>query len=94
MLENSKKEICLALKLVADPHHHPILIHCTHGKDRTGVISALILACLGVPEEGILKDYSASEYLGGTALCTQDLKVYIYIYICLFVLPIKYVCLY
>ena len=41
------------------------MVHCTAGKDRTGVIVALILGLLGVPEETIIEDYALSAtYLG------------------------------
>ena len=39
----------------------PILIHCTAGKDRTGLGAALILSALGVPEEVIVDDYLISN---------------------------------
>jgi protein-tyrosine phosphatase len=35
----------------------PILIHCTGGKDRTGIAAALILAALDVPRETIMQDF-------------------------------------
>ena len=35
----------------------PTLIHCTAGKDRTGLGAALILVALGVPEKTIFEDY-------------------------------------
>lgn len=38
----------------------PILVHCTSGKDRTGMSAALILASAGVPREAIDADYLAS----------------------------------
>lgn len=38
-----------------------MLIHCSLGKDRTGVISALILSLCGVSDEDVAKDYSFSE---------------------------------
>lgn len=42
----------------------PALIHCTAGKDRTGVGAALILSLLGVPEQTILEDYLlTNEYI-------------------------------
>ncbi len=34
-----------------------VLVHCAAGKDRTGVLCAITLAALGVPEEVIIKDY-------------------------------------
>jgi len=38
----------------------PALVHCTAGKDRTGMVVALILAVLGVPDEVIAADYALS----------------------------------
>jgi protein-tyrosine phosphatase len=49
------------LKLVADPANLPLVYHCTGGKDRTGVISALLLSICGVPEETIIRDYSLTN---------------------------------
>ena len=42
----------------------PLLVHCTHGKDRTGVLVALMLYAVGVPEEAILEDYTRSHDWG------------------------------
>jgi len=39
-----------------------VVIHCTAGKDRTGIGSALILYALGVDEKSIMADYLASNY--------------------------------
>lgn len=39
----------------------PMLVHCTAGKDRTGVGSALILTALGVPRSIVVADYAMSE---------------------------------
>jgi protein-tyrosine phosphatase len=38
----------------------PALVHCSAGKDRTGVVVALVLAVLGVPDEVIAADYALS----------------------------------
>jgi protein-tyrosine phosphatase len=44
--------------------HLPLLYHCTAGKDRTGVFSALLLLTLGVPEKTVLADYElTNKYL-------------------------------
>ncbi len=40
------------------PENLPALVHCSAGKDRTGVAVALLLRVLGVPEEVVLADYS------------------------------------
>ena len=38
-----------------------VIYHCTAGKDRTGVISALLLALTGVQQADILADYQISQ---------------------------------
>lgn len=37
--------------------NHPVLFHCTAGKDRTGVVAMLLLNILDVDEETIMKNY-------------------------------------
>jgi protein-tyrosine phosphatase len=44
----------------ADSANLPMIVHCTAGKDRTGVACALLLAALGVRESAILEDYELS----------------------------------
>jgi protein-tyrosine phosphatase len=39
----------------------PALVHCAAGKDRTGIVIALVLAVLGVPDELIGADYALSS---------------------------------
>ena len=38
----------------------PALVHCSAGKDRTGIVIGLVLAVLGVPDEVIAADYAVS----------------------------------
>lgn len=40
---------------------YPILVHCTQGKDRTGLLIALILFLLEVPIDAVTYDYCLSE---------------------------------
>ncbi|MBI1181167.1 MAG: hypothetical protein GC201_11465 [Alphaproteobacteria bacterium] len=45
----------------------PSVIHCTAGKDRTGVSVALVLLALGVPRDAVVEDYSLTRrYLDET----------------------------
>jgi protein-tyrosine phosphatase len=45
----------------------PAVIHCAAGKDRTGVVSAVLLLALGVDEPTVLDDYElTSEYAAAT----------------------------
>lgn len=61
MIIYSHAEIVRALRVVADIRNHPVMIHCASGKDRTGLICALVLACCGVSEEEIVQNYQESE---------------------------------
>jgi protein-tyrosine phosphatase len=49
-----------ALELLSDGEALPAVVHCTAGKDRTGVLVALLLDLLGVAREQIVADYAAT----------------------------------
>lgn len=52
--------IAAAIKHLASPGALPGLVHCTAGKDRTGIVIAFTLAAVGVPDEVIVADYALS----------------------------------
>lgn len=52
--------IAAAIEALTSEDAFPALVHCTAGKDRTGVVIAFILALLGVPDELIGADYALS----------------------------------
>ncbi|MET1019843.1 MAG: tyrosine-protein phosphatase [Microterricola sp.] len=54
--------LALALRAIADAGG-PVLVHCTAGKDRTGVVVALALTVAGAGIDDIARDYEASERL-------------------------------
>jgi protein-tyrosine phosphatase len=58
---NYTSEWSLLLRNMAEPGGLPGLIHCTYGRDRTGVSVAIVLRSLGVPEETVLEDYMLSN---------------------------------
>jgi protein tyrosine/serine phosphatase len=60
-LELYRPNFAAAIAAVADAPEGGVLIHCAAGKDRTGLISALLLGLAGVPEEEIAEDYAESE---------------------------------
>jgi len=45
------------MEVVLDESNWPVLIHCSAGKDRSGVAVALILEALGVDRETIMEEY-------------------------------------
>jgi protein tyrosine/serine phosphatase len=58
MLERCADGFVSATRMVADSSHHPLVFQCAAGKDRTGVLAALVLATLGVDEDSIVSDYT------------------------------------
>jgi protein-tyrosine phosphatase len=60
MLSEGTATVSTALRLLADPGNQPAVFHCSVGKDRTGVLSALVLGLLGVPDEIVVEDYALS----------------------------------
>lgn len=46
---------------LANPRNYPLLYHCSAGKDRTGVMTALLLELLGTPRHVIMDDYLESQ---------------------------------
>ncbi|KAI0840222.1 tyrosine/serine protein phosphatase [Hypoxylon sp. FL0890] len=60
-VDESGAEIAEALRTFIEPATLPILVHCTQGKDRTGLIVVLALMVLNVPTEAITYDYMLSQ---------------------------------
>lgn len=60
-LKNRPEAVVEAVRVVIDPANHPVLFHCAAGKDRTGVVAALVLALLGVGRAEIVADYLLTE---------------------------------
>lgn len=62
MTESSGPRFGLALTSMARAveQGRPVVFHCTAGKDRTGVLAALVLSALGVGDDAIAADYGRS----------------------------------
>ena len=60
VLDHSPHELAQVLRTMADAPQGVVLFHCAAGKDRTGVIAALLLAAADVEPEEIAGDYSVS----------------------------------
>jgi protein-tyrosine phosphatase len=54
------------MRLVLDESNWPLLIHCTAGKDRTGIAVAMILEVLGVNRKTIMDDYLLTNEVART----------------------------
>ncbi|WP_431247137.1 tyrosine-protein phosphatase [Leifsonia xyli] len=53
--------IVRALREIADTRDEPVVVHCTAGKDRTGIVIALALLAVGVDRETVVSDYAVTE---------------------------------
>lgn len=61
MLDQNGAIFAGIIRDAADPANLPLVIHCTAGKDRTGLAAALLLRALGVPEATVIADYTLSN---------------------------------
>lgn len=54
-------EYARVLGILADPETGPVAVHCLGGRDRTGMVFAMLLDLLGVPDDVIAADYHFTE---------------------------------
>jgi protein-tyrosine phosphatase len=55
--------VAQVMTAIADAPEGGVLVHCAAGKDRTGLVSALLLGLVGVPAETIATDYALTAEL-------------------------------
>ena len=60
-LDCSTSEIRDVFGILANKENYPLMVHCTQGKDRTGLIVFLVLMLCGVDQTAIDDDYMRSE---------------------------------
>jgi protein tyrosine/serine phosphatase len=60
-LDGGARNWASAIRVLAEDGAYPVLLHCVTGKDRTGVLGALILGVLGVEDDAIVEDYALSQ---------------------------------
>jgi protein-tyrosine phosphatase len=60
MLADGTDSVVRAVRLLAEGANLPAVFHCSVGKDRTGVLAAVVLGFLGVADEVIVEDYALS----------------------------------
>jgi protein-tyrosine phosphatase len=61
ILDASVPAIGQIMEILAAPEGTPVLIHCQAGKDRTGIVAAVILLALGVERNLIIDDFMKSN---------------------------------
>jgi protein tyrosine/serine phosphatase len=60
-LERFSDGFARAVSAVAGADDGGVVVHCMAGKDRTGLVSALLLRVAGVPIADVVEDYAVSE---------------------------------
>jgi len=61
IIEHEPRAIGVAVEALAGAGTDAAVLHCAAGKDRTGIIIALLLLSLGVPQEQVGRDYVSSR---------------------------------
>src|SRR3954451_1879179 len=62
LLEDFASTFGEVIRHAADPANHPMVFHCTAGKDRTGLMAMLLLGALGVSDDDIVTDYELTTH--------------------------------
>lgn len=85
VLTHCQPALCAVFAVISASKDAPVLFHCTAGKDRTGLIAALLLGLAEVAPEIIAEDYALTDQYLGTlkqelrdkaAASGQDLELY------------------
>lgn len=58
---NASESIAVVFHTLATASAYPVYFHCTYGRDRTGVLGALLLLTLGASPEDVMADYLLSK---------------------------------
>ena len=75
--QHSPQAFVAVYRALAEPDGLPALLHCAAGKDRTGVMVAVLLSALGVPDDAIVADYvRTTEHMPRVMRRLQGLDTY------------------
>jgi protein-tyrosine phosphatase len=61
MIEQRGAQLTAAVRLISDSGDDAVLVHCTAGKDRTGLVIALALLAAGVDRDDVVADYAQTS---------------------------------
>ena len=62
LCRSGRDSITEVFAVLTDPSVYPVVVQCSLGKDRTGVVVALLLRAIGVPIGHIIEEYSRSRF--------------------------------
>lgn len=60
-LDIGGERLAQGFAMFAEEQNYPILVHCTAGKDRTGVLLGMVMDVLGASDEDIANEYGLSD---------------------------------
>jgi protein-tyrosine phosphatase len=70
LLDVSRAQVATIMRTIATAPEGGVLFHCHAGRDRTGLIAALLLGLVGVPAEAIVEDYARSYNAVASTMAT------------------------
>jgi len=78
MLTFAGSQVAAVLRLLAEPEVYPAVFFCAAGKDRTGVLAAIVLSLLGVDDDDIVEDYALTDPVARAILdrASRELPAY------------------
>lgn len=60
-LDIGGERLAQGFAMFAEEENYPVLVHCTAGKDRTGVLLGMVMDVLGASDEDIANEYGLSD---------------------------------
>lgn len=67
MVDEQPRVFGQVVEAVAQVERHAVVVHCSAGKDRTGIACALVLSTIGVSDEVVVADYELTSRLWAPA---------------------------
>ena len=61
MVEDSLQALAVVVRTVGEPNMTPVVVSCTAGRDRTGIVVICLLDLLDVTDDAIAADYAYSD---------------------------------
>lgn len=76
LIEQRGEQVAAAVAALCEDDALPALVHCTAGKDRTGIVIALALSAVGVSDTDVVKDFAlTARYLGADMVAQMERRL-------------------